>query len=94
MDHTDRTEERVAIDDNVIYLPDLNALNNSAKNGIAFDVSASGACIYTQREFDQDEIVKFFCKGFGEKPRKAIIKWCKKVDDRLFKVGVLFIIDD
>ena len=65
-------------------------MNHSAQHGLAFDLSNSGACIYAQREYAKGDVIKVFCKDFGDAPAKASVCWCKKVDERLFKIGLHF----
>jgi hypothetical protein len=85
-----RKANRDEVKDGVLYLHEALHINQAAQNGLAFDLSIDGACIYTQQEYDENDSVKVFCKKFGDEPIKATIRWCKKVDERLFKIGLSF----
>jgi hypothetical protein len=85
-----RGEAREVFVDGVLYLHEMKTLSQAAQNGLAFDLSKTGACIYTQKEFSQGETIKVLCKKYGDAPIKSEICWCKKLDDNLFKVGLKF----
>lgn len=85
-----RKEHRASVRDGVLYLHGSGDNCSTAQNGLAFDISTSGACIYTQREFAEGETVDVFCSKFGDVPIKSTVRWCKKVDERLYKTGVSF----
>lgn len=85
-----RKEKRSVLKDSVLYMHESHNIAKSAQNGLAFDISTSGACIYTQQEFKEDDTIKIFCSKFGDMPVQSSVRWCKKVDDRLFKIGVSF----
>ena len=85
-----RKEQREPVEDDVLYLHYSKKINNIAQHGLAFDLSDSGACIYAQQEYSEGDTIKIFCKDFGDAPAKANVCWCKKIDDRLYKVGLRF----
>jgi hypothetical protein len=85
-----RREDRERANDGVIYLHESVNINQTAQNGLAFDISSSGACIYTHQEFKEKDSIKVFSQKFGDRPIKATVRWCRKVDDALFKVGLSF----
>lgn len=85
-----RRQNRAPVQDGVLYLYESKGLQQDAQYGLAFDVSNDGACIYTQQQFATDDSIKLFCAKFGEEPRSAYVKWCRRIDENLFKVGVSF----
>jgi hypothetical protein len=85
-----RKEARERANDGVIYLHESVNVSQAAQNGLAFDISSSGACIYTHQEFNEGDSIKVFSQKFGDRPIKATVRWCRKVDDALFKVGLAF----
>lgn len=90
MPEDNRKEPRNTIEDGVLYLHESGGISKAAQHGLAFDISNSGACIYSQQSFAEGDYVKIFCSNFGDTPIKATVRWCKKMDDRLFKVGLSF----
>lgn len=90
MPENNRKEHRASVRDGVLYLHDSGSKNSMAQNGLAYDISTSGACIYTQQQFAEGETINVFCSKFGDAPIKSTVRWCKKVDERLYKVGVSF----
>jgi len=85
-----RKDDRSSVKDGVLYLHESRSITEAAQNGLAFDISRAGACIYTQQEFLEGDTIKVYCSKFGDMPIKTSVRWCRKVDDRLFKVGVSF----
>jgi hypothetical protein len=85
-----RKEDRKHVEDGVLYLHEVQTLDTAAQNGLAFDLSGGGACIYSQRKFEEDDMIKVFCVKFGDKPMMARVRWSKKVDDKLYKIGLSF----
>jgi hypothetical protein len=60
-------------------------------SGLITNISSSGLCAYVQETFDSGETVSVYSKNFTTKgPRVAHIKWCNKLTDDLFKVGLFF----
>jgi len=90
MDAENRTEDRKNVEDGVLYLHEMRSVGNTAQNGLAFDFSDNGACIYTQQHLSQSDTIKVLSDKFGDSPRKATVRWCKKLDENLFKVGLSF----
>lgn len=85
-----RKEPREHVRDGVLYLHESESLTQSAQNGLAFDVSHDGACIYTQQEYREEDTIKVFCKQISDRPVTARVKWCKRMDENLFKIGLIF----
>lgn len=85
-----RKEKREQVEDDVLYLHYSEDVGQTAQHGLAVDMSSSGACIYSQQEYAEGDVLKVFCKEFGDTPAKADICWCRKIDERLFKVGLKF----
>ena len=85
-----RKEKREPVEDDVLYLHYSKKISQAAQHGLAFDLSDSGACIYAQQEYAEGDVIKIFCKDFGDTPAKASVCWCRKLDERLFKVGLKF----
>jgi hypothetical protein len=60
-------------------------------SGLIANISGSGLCAYVQEIFSNGTEVSVYSKAFVSKgPRVAHVKWCSKLTDDLFKVGLFF----
>jgi hypothetical protein len=85
-----RREYRRLADGNVFYSYDIAVDTMPSLNGLMSNVSDSGACIYTKECFHDGVRIKLFSPAIGL-PRKAMVRWCRKVDSGLFKTGLSLI---
>ena len=61
-----------------------------AANGITLNTSGKGICFYTQICLEQDVPVNVTSKALWEQPRHGTVKWCGKITEELYRVGVSF----
>lgn len=60
-------------------------------SGLVTNISSSGLCAYVQEILGSGEEVSVYSKNFVSKgPRVAHVKWCSKLTEDLFKVGLYF----
>lgn len=85
-----RRERRDPANGNVFYSYDVKAEAMPSQNGLMCNVSSTGACIYTQECFNEGSELKLFSPAIGL-PKKAVVRWCKSVDAKLFKMGLSFV---
>jgi len=83
-----RSEKRESSKGGVLYTLISNDVEN-AETGLLFDMSPSGACIYTQ-DCITDEKVKVYFKGISQRPINADVMWCCTTIDNLYKAGLRF----
>lgn len=58
--------------------------------GITTNISSGGLGLYTDRMLKAGQDLKVFSKSMAESPKKAVVRWCKKISDDMFKVGLMF----
>lgn len=59
--------------------------------GLITNMSSSGLCAYVQETLKSGDEVSVYSKCFNSKgPRVAHVKWCSKLTEDLFKVGLFF----
>ena len=60
-------------------------------SGLVANISGSGLCAYVQEAFDDGAVVSVYSKSFSTKgPRVASVRWCSRLTDDLYKVGLFF----
>jgi len=57
-------------------------------NGISLNVSPSGMCFYTHMPLDEGTVIHLSSKAIWETPMKGAVKWCRKITEELYRVGV------
>jgi hypothetical protein len=64
----------------------------SCKNGfgISTNISNSGMGFLTNEPFENGQDIKVFNPRISDGPRAAQIRWCVKLSESLYKVGVCF----
>ncbi|GAB4389265.1 MAG: hypothetical protein Kow0025_13550 [Thermodesulfovibrionales bacterium] len=58
--------------------------------GLTTDMSRTGLGLYTNRAIDVGESLKLYSKRLSDKPVEAQVKWCARVSESLFRVGLSF----
>ncbi len=60
--------------------------------GITADISRSGIAVVTDREIyvGSSFMIRGDGDGMGHCDRRAIARWCRKIDEGIFKVGLNF----
>ena len=61
-----------------------------AANGITLNISNSGICFYTQICLEEGISVDITSRALWEQPRHGTVKWCRKITEELYRVGVSF----
>jgi len=60
-------------------------------SGLVTNMSSSGLCAYVQETLCDGDEVSVYSKNFNTKgPRVARVKWCSKLTEDLYKVGLYF----
>jgi len=57
--------------------------------GITHNVSKAGACLYLVEEVKEGEQLTILCNPVNS-GKSAVIKWVQKVQDGIYKAGVMF----
>ncbi|MDA8325016.1 MAG: PilZ domain-containing protein [Nitrospiraceae bacterium] len=60
-----------------------------ATNGITLNVSDTGICFYTQCLIEEGVSVVITSNAIWDEPKRGTIKWCRKITDELYRVGVI-----
>ena len=82
-----RSEERTPVAASIYYLSTLEQYNDCKFWGVALNVSLSGVSTYSNISFKIGFALKVRSKTLWENTRDAKVKWCKKIDDDLYKLG-------
>jgi len=90
MSKADRKEERKAVKGGVLYAIDSDEGINAAQSGLAFNLSKSGAGIFTQEEIREEDPVKVFNRNFASRPIRGCVRWCESIGNGLYRVGISF----
>jgi len=60
-------------------------------SGLVANMSSSGLCAYVQDMFDDGTLVSVYSNNFSSKgPRVASVRWCSRLTDDLYRVGLFF----
>ncbi len=57
-------------------------------NGITLNISDCGICFYTQSCLEEGMPVIITSKAIWDEPRQGMVKWCRKITEELYRVGV------
>src|SRR6266545_2795760 len=85
-----RVEEREPIIGNTVITGPFGNGSRDGFEGITANVSSSGACVYTCREVETGLAVTICSQVFGTSPKNASIRWCRKVTQEVFSLGLSF----
>ena len=85
-----RTEERTPVIGNVFYNHSIVDNNQLFIEGVTANISLSGASIYTFTEIEEDVAIVLYGKVLGNAQKNAIVRWCEKVNNEIYKVGLSF----
>ena len=59
--------------------------------GLVNNMSSSGICAYVQEDFPEGAVVSVYSRNFSTKgPRVASVRWCSRLTDDLYKIGLFF----
>jgi len=69
----------------------LNGINSEDDYfyGITHDVSKAGACLFLLSEVRAGDRITILCNPVTS-DKNAVVKWVKKVQDGIYKVGMMF----
>ena len=69
------------------YVDELELKCLSAR-GISVNMSESGMCLYTNNQLQDGLDLKLYSQNLFESPKAAVVQWCDKINEELYKVGV------
>ncbi len=59
--------------------------------GITINLSDSGMCFYTHKSLEEGAQVLISGSNIWNNPKKADVRWCKKIMGGLYRVGLTFV---
>lgn len=65
----------------------LNCVNGA---GVTSNISSGGLGFYADSMLKAGQNLKVFSKSMSEDPIQAVVRWCKKISDDMFKIGLMF----
>lgn len=66
------------------------ALSCKTSEGITSNISKGGLSLYMNNPIGTGQDIKVFNNRIFEEPKIAFVRWCSKISDSIFKVGVKF----
>ncbi len=78
----------VPINYSYTYITDQDNIKSVSTSGITLNVSDSGMCFYTNVPLQEGKEINIFSKAIWENPKKGMVKWCRKITEELYRVGV------
>lgn len=57
-------------------------------SGITLNVSEKGICFYTHMCLEEGAPISLTSKAIWESPKKGAVKWCRKITEELYRVGI------
>lgn len=57
-------------------------------SGISLNVSDAGMCFYTHMPLQEGARISVSSKAIWEASKKGVVKWCRKITEELYRVGV------
>lgn len=86
-----RNESRRKTTGGVLYSYMGGEMPSGAFAGLLSNISATGACIYTQEAIEEGGVISIYGKALDfREPKKASVMWCNRIYDDLYMVGLLF----
>ena len=59
---------------------------------VTLNVRPSGVSLYSEQPLETGSIIGIHCKRIWKKnPKKGLVKWCRKLNEGLFRVGLMLI---
>jgi hypothetical protein len=56
--------------------------------GVIIDESRSGMSILTYESVEPGSVLKIFCRGHWKGSRQVTVKWCRQVDEHVYRCGL------
>jgi hypothetical protein len=63
----------------------------SATSGITLNLSDTGMCFYTHMPLAEGAPLKVSSTAIWEEPRPAVVKWCRRITEELYRVGIFLV---
>jgi len=83
-----RSEKRYPVIKSFVYSDCAHLGHSELMTAMAANVSKSGACLYTEKQYGKGAVLTICSKAFGGVLRDAVVCWSRKVSEGIFKVGV------
>ncbi len=55
-----------------------------------FDLGKGGMCIFSNKSLEVGHVIELQCKDIWDGPKTGTVKWCKKIQINLYRVGIAF----
>jgi hypothetical protein len=65
-------------------------LNCTTSQGVTTNISGGGMCFYTIAGVSMGQEMKVFNETLFESPKTAFVRWCSKISESIFKIGLQF----
>ena len=62
----------------------------TCKEGTTFDIGKGGMCVFSHKCLEVGHVIEIQCESIWDKPKIGTVKWCDKIEQNLYRVGVLF----
>lgn len=85
-----RTDKRTPVIGNIFYTHSFVDSNQLFLEGVTANISLSGASIYTFNKIEVNVAIVLYGKVLGNVQKNAIVRWCEKVNNEIYKVGLSF----
>jgi hypothetical protein len=66
------------------------SLNCVTGAGVTSNISSGGLGFYSDNMLRTGQKLKVFSKSMSENPIKGVVRWCNKISDDMFKIGLMF----
>jgi hypothetical protein len=67
-----------------------DSLNCETGSGITTNISPGGLGFYTDRLIRAGQDLKVFSSHLSTEPINAVVRWCDRISDNMYKVGMMF----
>ena len=88
-----RTDRRKVFTTTILYsmsLVENDRLHCLTNEALTTNISERGLGLYTGTQLKRGQDIKVYSRTLSDRPIFALVKWCSKVSDNIFKVGVEF----
>ncbi len=87
-----RSETRYPVRLKIEYCVDIDENKDiGPRETFTTDISYRGMCIYSDRPIEKGQTIEIFLRHVYKKPIVAEVKWCIKLTNNLYKVGVQYL---
>ncbi len=67
-----------------------DGLGCSTSKGVTSNISDRGLGFFTSQDFKRGHPINIYHKNISDSPVSAVVRWCKKHGNDLYKIGVCF----